>query len=174
MHAQTHADNTHTRAHAYIHTYTRARAQMYTLAWFMKTEMNCVSTKYSFITLVIFFSSPGQVSHQYSPNITYSTLLNLVFLKLFDPTKSVPLGGISKPSWVSSPFWRVVQGRNQDFMGRGGGGYYVRTHITCAKAEVPHGRIPGPTFFLEALGVFDALSCYLSLIFKQSNIQNGI
>ena len=40
----------------------------------------------------------------------------------------------------------------------------------CAP-EVPYGRGPGPAFkrALESLGVFDALSCYLSLIFKHSD-----
>ena len=41
----------------------------------------------------------------------------------------------------------------------------ARTNIMSVKPEVPYGRGPGP----EALGFFDAPSCYLSLIFKHSD-----
>ena len=66
------------------------------------------------------------------------------------------------------------RGRIQDFHWGGGGGEHKRlcahTHITSRKHEVPYGRGPGLTLWPgSSRGVFDALSCYLSLIFKHSD-----
>ena len=79
-------------------------------------------------------------------------------------------------------FWGVdhlrnsshCRGRSRNFIGGGGGGgrkrFCAGTHITSAKPNLPYtagsrGRLRA----LEALGFFDALSCYLSLIFKHSD-----
>ena len=65
-----------------------------------------------------------------------------------------------------------MQGWIQDFhLGGGGKKLCARTHIHEREARSPLRPGPGPAQVraLEALGVFDALSYYLSLIFKQSD-----
>ena len=59
-----------------------------------------------------------------------------------------------------------MQGRIQNFH-VGGGAHQIMVVHTYHKREArsPYGRGPGPSS-LEALQVFDAISCYMSLIFK--------
>ena len=59
-------------------------------------------------------------------------------------------------------------------MGGGGGGGRNRLCACDTKPEVPYSCCRGPGLAynlraLEALGVFDTLSCYLSLVFKHSD-----
>ena len=65
-----------------------------------------------------------------------------------------------------------VQGRIQDFHLVGGGAQKIMWAHAHHKLEARSPLTPGSRahkWALEALGVFDALSCYLSLIFKHSD-----
>ena len=63
-----------------------------------------------------------------------------------------------------------ASGADPGFSSGGAKDLCERTHITNAMPEVPYGRVPGPAArALEALGVFYALSCYLSLILEHSD-----
>ena len=91
------------------------------------------------------------------------------------PVKSLWLGAGCKNcvKWVMPR-----QGWFQDFHGGGGGAKKcARTHITSANPEVPITTGPGVQGPLQGPGSsrgFDALSCYLRLIFLNILIQNGI
>ena len=71
---------------------------------------------------------------------------------------------------VDSELGCIRRGRIEDFHLQG-----ALTHITSrGKPEVPYGWDPGPTLGLWSSRIFDALSCYLCLIFMHSIKQNGI